>query len=164
MPNDDGGEEEDKDDSEVFEVEEILEVCCGDPNSKKSYELHFKIQWKGDSLDYDTCEPFGGLSSCPEMLKEFVLRGYNSRILPLPGTVDVACGGPPCQGMSDFNRFRNKDAPLEDAKNKQLVVFMDIVSHLRPKFVLVENVVDLVKFADGFLGRYSMSCLVGMGY
>ncbi|KAG6387347.1 hypothetical protein SASPL_152534 [Salvia splendens] len=56
------------------------------------------------------------------------------------------------------------NAPLEDAKNKQLVVFMDIVSHLMPKFVLVENVVNLLKFADGFLGRYAMGCLVGMGY
>ncbi|KAG6387551.1 hypothetical protein SASPL_152743 [Salvia splendens] len=108
-------------------------------------------------------ETYGGLSSCPEKLKELVLRGYKSRNLPLPRTVDVVCGGPPCQGISGFNRFRNKDAPLEDIKNKQLVVFMDIVSHIRPKFVLVENVVDLVKFADGFLGGYAMGCLVGMG-
>ncbi|KAL1544610.1 DNA (cytosine-5-)-methyltransferase [Salvia divinorum] len=161
---DDGEEEEDDDDSEVFEVEEILEVCYGDPNNKKSSELHFKIRWKGYGPEYDTWEPLDGLSSCPEKLKEFVLRGYKSRILPLPGTVDVICGGPPCQGISGFNRFRNKDAPLEDPKNKQLVVFMDIVSHLRPKFVLMENVVDLVKFAGGFLGRYAMGCLVGMGY
>ena len=66
--------------------------------------------------------------------------------------------------MSGFNRLRNKDAPREDAKNKQLVVFMDIVSYLMPKFVLVGNVVDLVKFADGFLGRYAMGCIVDTGY
>ncbi|XP_047977309.1 DNA (cytosine-5)-methyltransferase CMT1-like isoform X2 [Salvia hispanica] len=161
---DDGKEEEDEDDSEVFEVEEILEICYGDPNNKKSSELHFKIRWKGYGPEYDTWEPLDGLSSCPEKLNEFVLKGYKSRILPLPGTVDVVCGGPPCQGISGFNRFRNKDAPLEDPKNKQLVVFMDIVSHLKPKFVLMENVVDLVKFAGGFLGRYAMGCLVGMGY
>ncbi|KAG6433179.1 hypothetical protein SASPL_104787 [Salvia splendens] len=41
---------------------------------------------------------------------------------------------------------------------------MDIVSHLKPKFVLMENVVDLVKFEGSFLGRYAMGCLVGMGY
>ncbi|XP_041994274.1 DNA (cytosine-5)-methyltransferase CMT3-like isoform X2 [Salvia splendens] len=157
-------ENDDDDDSEVYEVEEILKVCYGDPNEKNSPELHFKIRWKGYGPDHDTWEPLDGLSSCPEKLKEFVLRGYKSRILPLPGTVDVICGGPPCQGISGFNRFRNKDAPLEDPKNKQLVVFMDIVSHLKPKFVLMENVVDLVKFAGGFLGRYAMGCLVAMGY
>lgn len=41
---------------------------------------------------------------------------------------------------------------------------MDIVSHLRPKFVLMENVVDLVKFSGGFLGRYAMGRLVAMSY
>lgn len=76
----------------------------------------------------------------------------------------MICGGPPCQGISGFNRFRNVKNPLEDPKNKQLVVFMDIVDFLKPKFVLMENVVDLLKFADGFLGRYAMGCLVSMKY
>ncbi|KAH6803554.1 chromomethylase 3 [Perilla frutescens var. frutescens] len=162
--DDDEEEDDDEDDPEVFEVEEILGICFGDPNGKKCSELHFKIRWKGYGPDYDTWEPLDGLSSCPEKLKEYVLRGYKSRILPLPGTVDVICGGPPCQGISGFNRFRNKEAPLEDSKNKQLVVFMDIVAYLKPKFVLMENVVDLVKFASGFLGRYAMGRLVAMGY
>jgi site-specific DNA-cytosine methylase len=78
--------------------------------------------------------------------------------------VDVICGGPPCQGISGFNRFRESEAPLNDERNKQLVVFMDIVNYLRPKYVLMENVVDILKFADGFLGRYALSRLVAMSY
>ena len=65
--------------------------------------------------------------------------------------MDVICGGPPCQGISGFNRYRNKDKPLEDEKNKQLVVYMDIVEYLKPRFALMENVVDIVKFCKGFL-------------
>lgn len=80
------------------------------------------------------------------------------------GDVDVICGGPPCQGISGFNRFRNKESPLDDEKNKQLVVFMDIVQYLKPKFTLMENVVDLVKFAEGFLGRYALGRLLQMNY
>lgn len=78
--------------------------------------------------------------------------------------MDFICGGPPCQGVSGFNRFRNTEAPLDDPKNHQLVVFMDIVNYLKPKYVLMENVVDILKFAGGFLGRYAMGRLVSMNY
>jgi DNA (cytosine-5)-methyltransferase 1 len=82
----------------------------------------------------------------------------------MQGFVDVVCGGPPCQGISGFNRFRNTVNPLEDEKNRQLVVYMDIVQYLQPRFALMENVVDLVKFSNGYLGRYALSRLVQMHY
>lgn len=80
------------------------------------------------------------------------------------GDADVICGGPPCQGISGFNQFRNNENPLDDSKNEQLLVYMNIVEHLKPKFVLMENVVDIVKFAKGFLGRYALGRLVRMNY
>jgi DNA (cytosine-5)-methyltransferase 1 len=80
------------------------------------------------------------------------------------GQADFICGGPPCQGVSGFNRFRNKNAPLEDEKNKQLIVYMNIIDFLKPKYVLMENVVDILKFAGGFLGRYAVGRLVAMNY
>ncbi len=45
-----------------------------------------------------------------------------------------------------------------------MVTFMDIVAYLKPKYVLMENVVDILKFADGYLGRYALSRLVAMKY
>lgn len=78
--------------------------------------------------------------------------------------MDVLCGGPPCQGISGFNRFRNYEEPLKDEKNQQMVTYMEIVSYLKPKFVLMENVVDILKFADGYLGRYALSRLVALNY
>ncbi|TYK14253.1 DNA (cytosine-5)-methyltransferase 1 [Cucumis melo var. makuwa] len=123
-----------------------------------------QVRWKGYGSDEDTWEPIDGLSNCKEKLKDFVTSGYKSKSLPLPGDVDVICGGPPCQGISGFNRFRNKENPLEDEKNKQLVVYMDLVEYLRPKYVLMENVVDIVKFANGFLGRYALGRLISMNY
>lgn len=80
------------------------------------------------------------------------------------GDVDVICGGPPCQGISGYNRFRNFDSPMDDERNRQIVVFMDIVEFLKPRYVLMENVVDIIKFDKGSLGRYALSRLVLMKY
>lgn len=82
----------------------------------------------------------------------------------LQGDVDVICGGPPCQGISGYNRFRNVVSPMDDERNHQIVVFMDLVKYLRPKHVLMENVSDLLKFAKGTLGRYALNRLVQMNY
>lgn len=53
---------------------------------------------------------------------------------------------------------------MRDEKNKQLKVYMDIVEFLKPKFCLMENVVDLLRFSGGFLGRYALARLLKMNY
>uniref|UniRef100_A0A7N0V2P6 DNA (cytosine-5-)-methyltransferase n=1 Tax=Kalanchoe fedtschenkoi TaxID=63787 RepID=A0A7N0V2P6_KALFE len=151
-------------DSENFEVDEILDICYGDPKKTEKNSLYLKIRWKGYGPDEDSWEPIDGLSNCGNSIKDFVVNGYNSKRLPLPGDVDIVCGGPPCQGISGFNRFRNTASPLDDPKNNQLIVFMDIVDYLKPRFVLMENVVDILKFKDGYLGGYALGRLIGMDY
>ncbi|KAM7257803.1 hypothetical protein ACFE04_013544 [Oxalis oulophora] len=156
------------DDSEMneeeFEVEKFLAICYGDPNKAKQRGLYLKVSWLGYGPSYDTWEPIEGLSNCKEKIKDFVTKGFKSNLLPLPGTVDFICGGPPCQGISGFNRFRNKLAPLEGPKNYQLIVFMNIIEYLQPKYVLMENVVDILRFAGGYLSRYAIGRLVSMNY
>lgn len=88
----------------------------------------------------------------------------NPNELVFQADVDVICGGPPCQGISGYNRFRNVSSPLDDERNHQIVVFMDIVNFLKPKYVLMENVVDILRFDKGSLGRYALSRLVHMNY
>lgn len=41
---------------------------------------------------------------------------------------------------------------------------MDIIDFLKPKFVLMENVCDIVKFAKGILGYHAVGRLVSMNY
>eukprot|EP00249_Psilotum_nudum_P028887 c38875_g1_i1 orf=998-3520(-) len=146
-----------------FEVEKFSGIRYVGSTSKKS-GIELKVHWKGYGPSEDTWEPLEGLGDCEDCLKTFVIEGKRAHILPLPGDVDIICGGPPCQGASGFNRFRNKDDPLADARNKQIVVYMDIVDFLKPRYVLMENVVDILKFAGGVLGRYALSRLVQMHY
>ncbi|XP_028105482.1 DNA (cytosine-5)-methyltransferase CMT2-like isoform X1 [Camellia sinensis] len=147
-----------------YEVLRLVDICYGDPCNTGKQGLKFKVRWKGYSSGDDTWEPIEGLSNCQERIQDFVQSGIKHKILPLPGDVDVLCGGPPCQGISGYNRFRNVDAPLDDERNRQIVFFMDIVKFLRPKYVLMENVADILRFDKGSLARYALSRLVHMNY
>ncbi|KAL1213660.1 DNA (cytosine-5)-methyltransferase CMT3 [Cardamine amara subsp. amara] len=173
---DDEDRGEECDNKDVFTVKKIIGISFGNPETKKARKtkksktkiekpgLYLKVRWLGYTKDDDTWEPIEGLSNCRERIKAFVKKGYKSSILPLPVGVDVVCGGPPCQGISGFNRFRNSENPLEDEKNKQLLVYMDIVKFLKPKYTLMENVVDILKFAECSLARYAVGRLVQMNY
>ncbi|XP_038999283.1 DNA (cytosine-5)-methyltransferase CMT3-like [Hibiscus syriacus] len=153
-------------DGEAFEVETKGNVDCY-WSCKECGEifLFIYVRWKNYGPEEDTWEPLEGLGDCRKCLKDFVTRCFNAKILPLSIIdVDVTSGGLPSQGISGFNRFRNKDNPLEDEKNKHLLFFMEIVEYLKPNFVLMENVVDIVKFSEGFLGRYALSQLIHLNY
>ncbi|KAG7621025.1 S-adenosyl-L-methionine-dependent methyltransferase [Arabidopsis suecica] len=151
-------------DSEEYEVEKLVDICFGDPDKTGKNGLKFKVHWKGYRSDEDTWELAEELSNCQDAIREFVTSGFKSKILPLPGRVGVICGGPPCQGISGYNRHRNVDSPLNDERNQQIIVFMDIVEYLKPSYVLMENVVDILRMDKGSLGRYALSRLVNMRY
>ncbi|KAM0934075.1 putative DNA (cytosine-5-)-methyltransferase [Dioscorea sansibarensis] len=147
-----------------YEVSHLVDICYGDPTNLGKRGLKFKVRWKGYDPSEDTWEPIAALNNSQRCIQNFVREGLKAKILPLPGDVDVMCGGPPCQGISGLNRFRNFAAPLDDEQNRQIVVFMDIVQFLKPKYVLMENVVDILRFAKAALGRYALSRLVCMSY
>jgi DNA (cytosine-5)-methyltransferase 1 len=64
--------------------------------------------------------------------------------IPSKGDLDVIIGGPPCQSYSSANRFRNAEAPLDDARNQLVISFIDIVEFLQPKYILIENVPNML--------------------
>ncbi|XP_059624964.1 DNA (cytosine-5)-methyltransferase CMT2-like isoform X2 [Cornus florida] len=154
----------DKSPTGEYEVARLVDICYSDPSETGKRGLKFQVRWVGYGPSEDTWEPVEGLSKCQDRIQDFVLKGFKAKILPQPGDVDVICGGPPCQGISGYNRHRNVDSPLDDERNRQIVVFMDIVNFLKPKYVLMENVVDILRFAKGCLGRYAISRLVRMNY
>ncbi|CAI5493222.1 unnamed protein product [Closterium sp. Naga37s-1] len=162
-------EDEESSDEEIdegeFEVGRIVGVRYIAATEKgRPAGIYFKVQWKGYGPEEDTWEAEESLSSCKQAIRDYLVEVKEKKLLPLPGDVDIICGGPPCQGVSGFNRFRNTEDPLACEKNRQLVVFMDLVGWLAPKWVLMENVVDLMKFKEGILAKYAIARLVAMGY
>ncbi|KAI5657423.1 hypothetical protein M9H77_26216 [Catharanthus roseus] len=155
---------DDKKRDKEYQVESLVDICYGDPVGTGKCGLKFQVRWAGYGPSEDTWEPIEALSKCQERIRDFVMKGMKAKLLPRPGDVDVICGGPPCQGISGYNRFRNVDSPLDDERNRQVIIFMDIIKFLRPKFILMENVIDILRFANGCLGRYALSRLVQMNY
>ena len=64
---------------------------------------------------------------------------------PRPGDVDIVIGGPPCQGFSGYNRYSKSDDP----RNSLVDVFIDFVSFLQPRYVIMENVPGLLSMNNG---------------
>lgn len=56
--------------------------------------------------------------------------------------VDIVMGGPPCQGFSTTTRFRWKEGSHKGMKDKNYLFksFLNVISILKPKLVIMENV------------------------
>lgn len=68
-----------------------------------------------------------------------------------PGEVDCVAGGPPCQGFSRNRAFRHKDGSfVDDPRNHLYWHFFDFIDYLQPKFVLMENVPEILIKANGY--------------
>ncbi|EJD38142.1 S-adenosyl-L-methionine-dependent methyltransferase [Auricularia subglabra TFB-10046 SS5] len=56
------------------------------------------------------------------------------------GHIDVICAGPPCQGHSTLNSHRTADDP----KNCLILTALSLVEHIRPRYLVIENVVMIM--------------------
>ncbi len=83
-------------------------------------------------------------------------------------SVDLVTGGPPCQGFSIFGkrRFVNTKGyePKKDPRNKLVYEFIRIVSTLKPKFFLMENVKGFMNLDSGFFVENIINEFKNLGY
>lgn len=101
--------------------------------------------------------------------------GVHSGRYPRPGDVEAICGGPPCQGFSGANRF-SKTSLISHQNNTCVPNFLSIVDKFYPKFVLMENVSNMLNFADStenneggkrkmkYIYSIVLQCLIDRGY
>ena len=93
--------------------------------------------------------------------------------------LDCLIGGPPCQGFSQARRsekragsevvkFRGYDRLAEDPRNDLVLRFLEIAHALKPKFIVIENVPQILRHGyNGSLGGLAdavFDMLEEMGY
>ena len=79
----------------------------------------------------------------PEALRSAVRQGidrHGSDLDSWDGEVDLVAGGPPCQGFSSIGKRL-----VDDSRNQLVFHFFRLVSALRPRFFVMENVPGMAR-------------------
>lgn len=77
----------------------------------------------------------------------------------LSNDIDIICGGPPCQGFSLVGK-RQED----DERNDLFLHYVDIVSHIKPKVFVFENVIGILSHNNGDTFKTIVSKFKEIGY
>ena len=73
--------------------------------------------------------------------------------------IDLICGGPPCQGFSHAGkRF------IDDPRNQLFKDFIEVIKHVKPKVVVMENVVGMLTFQGGDIYKQILELFKTIGY
>lgn len=84
------------------------------------------------------------------------------QIFPERNDVDMICGGPPCQGFSQMNRYSSRKNSC--LKNSLVVTFLSYCDYYRPKYILLENVRTFFTYNKSMVLKLTLKCLLKMGY
>jgi DNA (cytosine-5)-methyltransferase 1 len=146
----------------MISVFDLFAGCGGLSQGLK--DAGFDIRWANE-ISVHSCNTYRAAHTEVELYQEdanhLLLRLLDiDSNLPRPGEVDMICGGPPCQGFSGYNRFRN----INDPRNSLVETFLGFVDHLQPRFVLMENVPGMLSLANGEIFRLILATLTELGY
>ncbi len=99
----------------------------------------FDIVWAND-FDKDACQTYrnniGGHIRCGD------INNYIDELDDFKNKVDVLIGGPPCQGFSVAGKM-----DTNDPRSKNIWVYIDALSRIRPEVFVMENVKALGSLA-----------------
>lgn len=121
------------------------------PEAANTYEKNFvknlSVIHKGDIAELISNYPGDDIS---EIEKEVQLRNND---------IDVLLAGPPCQGHSRLNNHTRS----KDPRNKLYLKVIRFVELCRPKFVIIENVLNIKNDSNNILEE-SADFLTKLGY
>lgn len=76
------------------------------------------------------------------------------------GKIDVIIGGPPCQGFSQKGQRKS----INDERNFLFKYYYHVVSLVKPKYFLMENVPNLLTSENGYFKEEITNLFEGLGY
>ncbi|XP_065335579.1 uncharacterized protein LOC135936629 isoform X1 [Cloeon dipterum] len=129
---------------EMSHLTTCLWAVDADPTACKSFAANFRqaTVYQSSAIDW------------LKELKTGALFTKKGQKLPQTGEVEMIIGGPPCQGFSKLNRFKNNNTSVTN--KSQVPVFLEIVAYFRPKCFLMENVKSFIT-EDG--GKHFLAAL-----
>ena len=141
----------------------VIDLFCGCGGFSKGfaeagYNVRFGIDmWKDATVTYQHNFPNA------TVLNEDITKINGQDILNMtnmkPDDVDVIIGGPPCQGFSVSGKRM-----IDDERNKLYKSYVQIVSELKPKVFVMENVPGLVRLFKGQVAEQVIEDFSSIGY
>ena len=141
----------------------VVDLFCGCGGFSKGFQqagfnVRFGIDnWQDALVTYQKNFPNA------VVLNEDITRVSGKQIIDMCGMqadeVDVIIGGPPCQGFSVSGKRM-----IDDERNVLYKSFVDLVSEIRPKVFVMENVPGLVRLFNGKVGEQVLEDFTGIGY
>lgn len=139
----------------------VVDLFCGSGGLSYGFQqAGFDVR-VGVDLDAAACETFKANHKGAEAIVSDIRKVTADQLLEHTDGVfpDVVVGGPSCQGFStvgprDFN----------DPRNAQFREFVRLVRDLKPRCVLMENVVGLLLYKKGAVGRQVCELFGELGY
>lgn len=140
----------------------VLDLFCGAGGLSLGFQqagFNIALGIDNDAKALETFEKNhdGAKSICGDI----TAIGYEKDIKPLlkGRQIDVIIGGPPCQGFS-LSGPRNFDDP----RNKLYLSYIRLVSEIKPRAFVIENVPGLVSLFGGVVKDNILKRFTDMGY
>lgn len=141
----------------------LMDLFCGSGGLSYGFEMSNYFQTTlGIDLLPDRINTFHSNHPHATAIVADITKFPISRFYDYTSKPDIIVGGPPCQGFSSIRPFR-KLTEL-DNRNSLIETFILIVSEIRPKWVLFENVVGLLTHGNGQVFNSLLENLISLGY
>lgn len=141
----------------------VVDLFCGCGGFSKGFEqAGFDIRFGIDIWD-EALVTYKHNFPNAVVLNEDITKVSGRQIVEMvglkPEEIDVIIGGPPCQGFSVSGKRM-----IDDERNILYKSFVRLVSELKPKVFVMENVPGLIRLFNGKIGIQVLEDFTAIGY